>query len=272
MADRPEEGPTDVPPSGTAEEAADRPDHLGRDADTVDHVTELDAREEFQSAESVSSDRPTPEQGTTAAMEASRPSGWPGLAYDIGTSVLAVLLIGGFLFAVSGVWPPLVAVESGSMIPNMHEGDLVFVMEEHRFDGEAAVEGTGVVPAERGEESGYRTFGGYGDVIVYEPDGRSDQTPIIHRAMLWVEAGENWSDEVTPAFAGGTVCESDSDPDTDTGIRNCPAPHAGFITKGDNNDQYDQVRSLSGPVKPEWVVGTAELRLPGVGWIRLGSP
>lgn len=29
------------------------------------------------------------------------------------------------LFAVSGVWPPMVAVESGSMAPSLRTGDLV---------------------------------------------------------------------------------------------------------------------------------------------------
>jgi hypothetical protein len=50
-----------------------------------------------------------------------------------------------------------VAVESGSMVPNMEEGDLVFVMEEHRFAGPGAVEDTGVVPSAVGAETDYRT-------------------------------------------------------------------------------------------------------------------
>ncbi len=216
-------------------------------------------------------DAPAPVPGTEAAAS-TRPDGWPGVAYDVVTSILAVLLIGGFLFAVSGVWPPLVAIESGSMLPNMHQGDLVFVMDETRFPDEAAVADTGVVPATAGEGTDYRTFGGYGDVIVFRPDGRTDRVPIIHRAMFWVEEDENWSDEVTEGFASTQVCERDDDPATDTGLENCPAPNAGFITKGDNNNRYDQVTGLSGPVKPAWVVGTAELRLPGLGWIRLGSP
>lgn len=53
---------------------------------------------------------------------------------DIAGSALAVLLIGALLFGVSGVWPPMVAVESGSMEPHIQTGDLVFVMEEHRFE------------------------------------------------------------------------------------------------------------------------------------------
>jgi len=216
--------------------------------------------------------RPAPEPDTTAARRGGpRPGGWAGLAYDIATSVVAVLVVGVFLFTVSGVWPPLVAVESGSMVPHMTRGDLVFVMEEQRFPGGGAVGDTGVVTADRGERTGYRTFQGAGDVIVYAPDGSRETTPIIHRAMFWVERGEDWSERADPAFLTDTRCEVDRDPATDTGIPNCPAPHAGFITKGDANGRYDQVTTLSDPVKPDWVVGTAELRIPGLGWIRLQS-
>jgi signal peptidase len=150
------------------------------------------------------------------------------------------------------------------MVPNMEEGDLVFVMEEHRFAGPGAVEDTGVVPSAVGAETDYRTFGGYGDVIVYEPDGRTNRVPIIHRAMFWVDNDERWYDEANKQFVGtATSCQE---------LQNCPAPDAGFITKGDNNDRYDQANGLSDPVQPAWIVGTAEVRVPGLGWIRLGSP
>ena len=33
--------------------------------------------------------------------------------------------------------------------------------------------------------------------------------------------------------------------------------------------QYDQVTRLSAPVRPGWIVGTAELRVPYLGHIRL---
>jgi signal peptidase len=182
---------------------------------------------------------------------------------DLGSSALAVLLVGLFVFAISGVWPPLVAVESGSMDPHMQKGDLVFVMENERFPGEGAQVGTGVVTARQGEAVGYRQFGGPGDVVVYEPDGNGDATPIIHRAMFWVEEGERWYDEADPDAVG----EADSCAE----LTNCPAPHAGFITKGDANPTYDQVglSPHSSPVRPAWVVGTAEMRIPEVGCLRL---
>lgn len=179
---------------------------------------------------------------------------------DIVGSAGAVVLVGLLLFAVSGVWPPLVAIESPSMDPHIEKGDLVFVMEEQRFAGENAVHG--VVPAHRA--AGYVRFQQPGDVIVYKPDGSDQRTPIIHRAMFYVEAGENWYGRADPAYVGGA--------DNCTEMANCPANASGFVTLGDNNNQYDQVGStpISPPVEPRWVIGTAEWRVPLLGEIRLG--
>lgn len=186
--------------------------------------------------------------------------------FDIVSSVTIVALIGALLFATSGVWPPLVAIESPSMEPHIDTGDLVFVMDEQRFAGPGAIGESGVVPARAGEKTGYRTFEGYGDVIIYEPDGNDEATPIIHRAMFWVESGENWYDRADSAGVGGADnCEE---------LANCPASHAGFITRGDNtvsNKRYDQAMGISEPVKPEWVIGTAEYGVPGLGQVRLLS-
>ncbi|MFB6205311.1 MAG: S26 family signal peptidase [Haloglomus sp.] len=182
---------------------------------------------------------------------------------EVLSSVGLVLLVGLLLFAISGIWPPMVAVESGSMYPHMQRGDLVFIMEEHRFPPAAAHEGTGVVTYQTGQRVGYRKFQLPGDVIVYQPDGRTRVTPIIHRARFWVNESENWvaNGKAKPAYLGGaTSCGQ---------LEMCPAPHAGFITKGDANSRYDQVSGLSEPVKPEWVVGTAEFRIPWLGKIRL---
>jgi signal peptidase len=183
---------------------------------------------------------------------------------DLVTSVGAVLGVGVLLFAVSGVWPPLVAIESGSMEPNIDTGDLVFVMDEHRFVGDGAIAGTGVVTARQGADTGYTSFSGYGDVIVYRPNGNLDQTPIIHRAMFYVTEGENWYDRVDREYIGGDVGSCAQ-------LEYCPAPHAGFITKGDANGQYDQTQPslLSEPVKGDWVIATAEYRVPLIGWLRL---
>ncbi|MFD1513065.1 S26 family signal peptidase [Halomarina rubra] len=197
---------------------------------------------------------------------------------EVAGSVAAVALVGLLLFAVSGVWPPLVAIESESMEPHIQKGDLVFVMEEERFaDGAATVaagDSTGVVTYRTGQETGYSKFSAAGDVVVYRPDGSTTATPIIHRAMLWVEEGEDWYDRADPEAVGRyDACEIDDDPATDTALPACPAPNAGFITKGDNdatNGQYDQVAGIADrPVAPDWIIGTAEFRIPLLGNVRL---
>ncbi|ACV46947.1 MULTISPECIES: S26 family signal peptidase [Halomicrobium] len=192
-----------------------------------------------------------------------------GLVYlfDLVSSAGAVVAVGLLLFAISGVWPPLVAIESGSMEPHIDTGDLVFVMDEDRFAGEGAYADTGVVPANRGADTGYRSFQNDGDVIVFQPDGDGASTPVIHRAMFWVNESENWYDKADPAYINADSCEE---------LRNCPADSAGFVTKGDNNAGYDQVNGLPScgpgacdPVRKSWVVGTAETRVPLLGNIRL---
>jgi signal peptidase len=196
---------------------------------------------------------------------------WVLLARDLATSVVSVLLLGAYLFAVSGVWPPMVAIESGSMEPNIQVNDLAFVMDTDRFQPEESVRtangsDTGVVTAAVGAKTGYSQFGDSGDVIVFEPNGNSGRTPVIHRAMFWVEQGENWCEHeaVESAFLRNTDGEQ------------CTATHAGFITKGDNNAVYDQAGNnqagtapITAPVRPGWIVGTAETRIPLLGWFRL---
>lgn len=181
---------------------------------------------------------------------------------EVLSSAGMVLAIGLLLFAVSGVWPPMVAIESGSMEPNMHKGDLVFIMEEGRLPPDVAHGDTGVATYRAAKESGYKKFNGYGDVIVYRPDGKNYEVPIIHRARFWVEEGENWYDEANEEYLMASSCEE---------LRNCPAPNSGFITKGDANQYYDQSNGMgiSDPVKPSWVRGTAEVRVPWLGWVRL---
>jgi signal peptidase len=178
---------------------------------------------------------------------------------EVVTSAGAVIAVGLLLFGVSGVWPPLVAVESGSMEPVLQRGDLVYVVGPDRGVAAAAEGGTGVVTAAAGRDAGYRRFDGPGDVIVYDPPSRNG-APIIHRAMFWVEAGENWYDRINGSYVAADGCDE---------LQHCPAPHAGFVTKGDANDGYDQTQGLSPPVRPSWVVGTGEVKLPGLGLVRL---
>lgn len=88
-----------------------------------------------------------------------------------------------------------------------------------------------------GNTTGYQAFGDYGDVIVYKPNGADNVHPIIHRAMAWTEG----------------------------------PPHAGYITKGDNNAGVDQRGIYPGlgaiePVQKEWIVGKALFAIPLLGY------
>jgi len=165
------------------------------------------------------------------------------LIRDILIVLIIVAVIGAVLFGVSGTWPALVAVESESMVPNMNIGDLVFVVEENRYDG--------FMTAVEAASSGKISFGGYGDVIVYQPNGETGVTPIIHRAITWINAS-------TAELAGFTG----------------DAAHAGYITKGDNNELYDQNAVFPDygrmqPVKDEWIVGKALFAIPLIGLVPL---
>lgn len=178
---------------------------------------------------------------------------------EAAASALVVGVVGLVLFTVSGVWPPLVAVESGSMNPELSRGDLVFIMDEDRLVPDAATGDTGVVTYRTGREVGYQSFGGYGNVIVFKPPNRAG-APVIHRARFWVEAGERWVEEADPSYLNGRTCET---------IPSCPAPYAGFVTKGDANPYYDQVEGIAPVVRPRWIRGTAEFAVPWLGYVRL---
>ena len=259
-------GPVDrVSDAGSGDE---RDEPLGRtdEADPLGHADEDGRPSVSVNGGTPTADAPPARRGDAEAAESGVESGARTFVVDVVSSALAVLLVGAMLFAVSGVWPPMVAIESPSMTPHMKTGDLVFVMDEQRFPGDGAVAGTGVVTLRSGRDSDYRKFQRPGDVIVYKPDGSESATPIIHRAMFYVEEGENWYDEADRQSLGRY---SECGETQDEALPYCPAPHAGFITKGDANGGYDQANQLSGPVKSEWVVGTAEVRIPKLGCIRL---
>jgi signal peptidase len=136
------------------------------------------------------------------------------------------------------------------MVPHINIGDVVYNRGLNRVS---------VVTYNTGKATNYQSFGNYGDVIVYRPNGLDDKhaTPIIHRAMYWVNAGDRL-------------------PNSDK-----KAPHAGYITKGDNNQDYDQPNLYGGmppvgpvePVKPEWIIGVAQQpAIPLIGNLRLALP
>ncbi len=167
---------------------------------------------------------------------------WIGLLRDFLWVLIVLVMISSIFYITMGSFSPMVAVESGSMKPHIQIGDFIF------FE---SVDRTKIITYDEGKETGYSTFDEYGDVILYKPRGKEGVTPIIHRAMYYVEKGQ-------PMWPGGPS-----------------APFAGYITKGDNpktNPAYDQQGSISQhiPVKPEWVIGVARFNpIPMLGCVPL---
>jgi len=252
-------GPERGDPTGGDEPGADGDDAEPAGIDTGTGETDATTATRADDSPGVGDGRVDPDAGVVTRF---RNSEWLPivLVRETLSSALIVAVVGIVLFAISGIWPPMVAVESGSMEPHMQKGDLVFVTEPGRFAPDAGRGETGVVTHAVGSEEGYSSFGEPGSVIVYRQPGRLGP-PIIHRARLHVEAGENWYDRANPDYLPGDSCET---------VPNCPAPNAGFLTKGDNNGMYDQVNAIGAPpVKPSWVSGVARVRIPLLGWIRL---
>ncbi|VVB90028.1 Uncharacterised protein [uncultured archaeon] len=169
---------------------------------------------------------------------------WIGLLRDFLSVLIVLVMISSLFYITMGRFSPMVAVESGSMMPHMQIGDYIFIQNVDRAK---------IITYDVGKEMGYSSFDEYGDVILYKPLGKDSITPIIHRAMYYVEKGE-------AMWSGGPS-----------------APHSGYITKGDNsktNPSYDQQGSISymQPVKKEWVIGVARFdRIPLLGCASLAS-
>ncbi len=139
--------------------------------------------------------------------------------------IIGITIINSYL--ILGLWPPIVTINSGSMMPNLNNGDIVIVQGASR---------TNIIPWDEAEKNGYYAFNYPGDVILYRPYGKKMPSswdkisilfgetmpldkayPIICRALTYVQQGE-------PMWKDGPK-----------------APFSGYITKGDHNDVIDQM-------------------------------
>jgi len=215
--------------------------------------------------------------------------------------IIALIIIGiilGSLWGYAGRWPPVVVVESNSMMHGddstmgiMDTGDFVLVKRTSSKDD--------IKTYIDGKKSDYQTYGSYGDVIGFKKNGGGG-TPMIHRAVVWVEynASGNNNDSTLMGYGSFDVPSmglydvlqipiNNYKPDNSILsidllqlLRNFQKvgvePHSGYLTKGDNNQLIDQLSSLTDqegnpiePVKPEWLVGKAEGEVPALGLIKL---
>jgi signal peptidase I len=179
---------------------------------------------------------------------------------------IVVVLIAS-LYAFTQNWPPVYVVESGSMqhgvadvVGLINAGDLVLAQKIPTQNIQTYFDGM---------RSGYSTYGEYGDVILYWPNGGGG-TPIIHRPILYLQYDPevsgynitsltglpcgNQSTEVYSISVQGesqTNCGTTGLTGADTlnlfhigwmsGTVNLPlnpsviGAHSGYITMGDNN-------------------------------------
>ena len=222
------------------------------------------------------------------------------------------ILLGG-LWVYTGTWPPAVIVESGSMMhadsdvsygrswltagpATIDPGDLVLVKD---------VDGIDDITTQ--VEGGTERYGKTGDVIVYYPANNRARTPIIHRAVAYVEVQGSGEDTTYwVRWGADAACEGGAAKRERDGRSWCvydaegiyvpsvpiqgygstlqdPNPYkpvrSGFLTKGDNpvtNTQTDQLSGLShdergtpSPVQMEWIEGKGRGELPWLGLIKL---
>ena len=221
---------------------------------------------------------------------------------DLLIAFIIVALVMAALFAYARVWPPMVVVESASMqhsntessIGVIDTGDLVLV------------QAVGVAPdvvtyldatAPSGPNTGFATYSNYGDVIIFNaPCNSPDATPIIHRAMVYVEPHDPMDPNAgmdVPALVGrggwsgvNVTNQSATEPrqlsrltllavQSWAGGVGSVSPVswslprstvAGFLTKGDHNNGGD---SWCTPVPVARIVGKARGELPWFGLIKL---
>ncbi len=223
---------------------------------------------------------------------------------DVFIALLILGIILSSLYIYTGRWPPMVVIESPSMshcegdppasrIGVIDTGDIVAVKSIRSRDN--------IISYVEGRDVGHRSYGQYGDVIIFRPDGSEDKTPVIHRPVLYIEYNETADGFDAPSLEHltyGEEWESDEEGDGvyglteniiiyDYGHRDvlleinlgdlADYRHDGYITMGDNNirsnkgihDQSGGMRNINEPVKIEWIEGKARGELPWFGSIKL---
>lgn len=116
--------------------------------------------------------------------EAERTSFWKGLGRDLILAVAIVAVIFAAMWAYSGVWPPLVVVESSSMQHANSESFLGVIDTGDMVFQQSAPTRSSVVTYLEARVTGHATYGDYGDVIIFHRGG--NPTPVIHRAIMYV--------------------------------------------------------------------------------------
>jgi signal peptidase I len=218
----------------------------------------------------------------------------------VALAIVVLLIVG--LWTYTQNWPPMYVVESDSMqhgpddhVGLLNTGDLVLAQK---------VDTASVTTYMEGLQSGTATYGEFGDVILYHPNGDASVTPIIHRAVVYLvhNPDATWS---IPELAG-LSCSIAAHPyySISTTPTQCGTNHvlgtltlynigwqsvtvslplasfgnrSGFVTMGDNNyvpgnpgqGRPDQTGGVSALVQDGWVLGVARGMVPWFGALKL---
>ncbi|MCL2296304.1 MAG: S26 family signal peptidase [Methanomassiliicoccaceae archaeon] len=205
--------------------------------------------------------------------------------------VIAVIFAG--IFVTTGNFPPrTTVVESQSMqhgaeshIGIIDTADMVILRDKDIRPIRSYVDGY---------NSGYVSFGSYGDVIVYSRG--ANLNPVIHRAILWLDYNgdrtwsapslKNYPADLWSATSGNDYSRL-SGTLTLNGFTNYTtgknislslnlnslvenAPHSGFISKGDYNTSFDQLSGImTGLITEEQIQSVAWIEVPWAGVFRM---
>lgn len=205
----------------------------------------------------------------------------------VGVFILVVL--GGFLYinANSGLDSSLSVIMSSSMqhdndmsqIGKIDTGDVMVIKAPEKVDIYSYVEGT---------QNGYRSFGDYGSVIIY--DRGDDVNPVIHRAIVWLDYTRGtWSIPSLANYRGQWSCTSGTDymnlsgTLTFTDITQSAKTvsinldslkkQSGYLTMGDNpetNKYFDQGAGIVNyPIGNDDIKAVAVYEIPWMGVIKV---
>jgi|YNPNPStandDraft_1061719.scaffolds.fasta_scaffold01853_9 signal peptidase len=195
--------------------------------------------------------------------------------------VLTLLII---LWAYTGQWftAPMVAIESGSMehsnppfgrLGTIDAGDMVLLKKVTKHE-DIIPHGGPYGGAEK--EKGWRTYGDYGDVVIYKPLGDDNVSQIIHRCITYVTVTMDEHGNTYYTIPDYNIYNETSVTIPSLGLYHFPpAPqyhwkHSGYLTKGDNNNVVDQATTICPqPVKLEWITGKARSEIPWFGIVNL---
>jgi signal peptidase len=184
---------------------------------------------------------------------------------DFVIAFVIVVIIIAAIFIYTGNWPPVVVIESSSM---QHSNDTSFlgVIDTGDMVLVKSIESSSDITSYmKGKRTGYETYSEYGDVLIYEKNGYSDITPVIHRALIWVEFNtttgnsydlpelehhkDGWTVQNGPQrwynLTGTVILHKIGYDDREvlinlgtilnTFFSNSLTPHSGFLTLGDHN-------------------------------------